>query len=73
MILARLGGKKQTNLQNMAEIVFWRGGGGGGVSEMKCVISPHNYIIPYEINNKYIEISTFFILGNKETKTLHDE
>ena len=55
MILAMVGDKKQTNRQNMAEIVFCR-----GVSEMKGVISQQNNIIPYEIYNNYIKISIVF-------------
>ena len=55
MILAKLGDEMQTNRQNMAEIVFWR-----GVSEMKCVIYQQNNMIPYEIYNNYIKISIFF-------------
>jgi hypothetical protein len=50
MILARLGDKKQTRRQNMAEIVFsW------GVSEIKCIIFIENNDNPYEIYNNYIK------------------
>jgi hypothetical protein len=52
MIFARLGDKKQTRRQNMAEIVFsW------GVSEIKCIILKENNDNPYEIQNNYIELS----------------
>jgi hypothetical protein len=73
MIFARLGDKKQTIRQNMAEIVFsWGGGGGGGVSEIKCIIFKENNDNPYEINNNYIKLSIVFhpmiiFLGNKKT------
>jgi hypothetical protein len=67
MIFARLGDKKQTRRQNMAEIVFsW------GVSEIKCIILIENNDNPDEIHNKYIKLSTVFVshdncfLGNKE-------
>ena len=55
MIFARLGDKKQTRRQSMAEIVFsW------GVSEIKCVILKENNDNPYEIHNNYIELSIVF-------------
>ena len=55
MIFARLGDKKQTRRQNMAEIVFsW------GVSEIKCIILKDNNDNPYEIHNNYIELSHSF-------------
>jgi hypothetical protein len=55
MIFARLGDKKQTRRQNMAEIVFsW------GVSEIKCIILKENNDNPYEIHNNYIELSIVF-------------
>ena len=66
MIFARLGDKKQTRRQNMAEIVFsW------GVSEIKCIILKENNDNPYEIYNNYIELSIVFhpminFLGNKK-------
>jgi hypothetical protein len=66
MIFARLGDKKQTRRQSMAEIVFsW------GVSEIKCVILKENNDNPYEIHNNYIELSIVFhpmiiFLGNKK-------
>ena len=65
-IFARLGDKKQTRRQNMAEIVFsW------GVSEIKCIILKENNDNPYEIHNNYIELSIVFhpmiiFLGNKK-------
>ena len=37
--------KKQTRRQNMAEIVW---GGGGGVSEIKCIIFKENNDNPYD-------------------------
>ena len=64
MIFARLGDKKHTSRQSMAEIVFsW------GVSEIKCVILKENNDNPYEIHNNYIELSIVFhpmiiFLGN---------
>jgi hypothetical protein len=55
MIFARLGDKKQTRRQNMAEIVFsW------GVSEIKCIILKESNDNPYEIHNNYIELSIVF-------------
>ena len=46
MIFARLGDKKQTRRQSMAEIVFsW------GASEVTCVILKENNDNPYEIHN----------------------
>jgi hypothetical protein len=55
MIFARLGDKKQTRQQNMAEIMFsW------GVSEIKCIISKENNDNPYEIHNNCIELSIVF-------------
>jgi hypothetical protein len=66
MIFARLGDKKQTRRQNIAEIVFsW------GVSEIKCIILKENNDNPYEIHNNYIELSIvihpiIFFLGNKK-------
>jgi hypothetical protein len=59
MIFARLGDiKKQTRRQNMAEIVFSWGRGGGG--EAKCITLKENNDNPYEINNNYIELSIVF-------------
>ena len=55
MIFARLGDKKQTRLQNMAEIVFSR-----GVSEIKCIIFKENNDNPYENYNNYIKLSIVF-------------
>ena len=55
MILARLGDKKRTRRQNMAEIVLWR-----PVSEMKCIICKQNNANPYEIYNNYIKLGIFF-------------
>ena len=53
MIFARLGDKKQTRRQNMAEIVFsW------GVSEIKCIIFIENSENPYEI---YVSHNVFNI------------
>jgi hypothetical protein len=66
MIFARLGDKKQTRWQNMAEIVFsWV------VSEIKCIIFNENIDNPYEIHNNYIKLSIVFhpmiiFLGNKK-------
>jgi hypothetical protein len=51
MVFARLGDKKQTSRQNMAEIVFsW------GVSEIKCIIFKENNDNPYENYNNYIKL-----------------
>ena len=56
MIFPRLGDKKKTRRQSMAEIVFsW-----GGVSEIKCIILKENNNNPYEIHNNYIELSIVF-------------
>ena len=55
MILARLGNKKQTRRQNMAEIVLWR-----PLSEMKCIIFKQNNANLYEICNNYIKLSIVF-------------
>jgi hypothetical protein len=55
MIFARVGDKKQTSRQSMAEIVFaW------GVSEIKCIILKENNYNPYEIHNNYIDLSIVF-------------
>jgi hypothetical protein len=55
MIFARLGDKKQTRRQNMAEIVFsW------GVKKIKCIILIENNDNPYEIHNNYINLSIVF-------------
>ena len=65
MIFARLGDKKQTRRQNMAEIVFsWE------VSEIKCIIFKENNDNPYENYNNYIKLSIvshpmIIFLGNK--------
>jgi retron-type reverse transcriptase len=64
MIFARLGDKKQTRRQNMAEIVFsWM------VSEIKCIIFKENNDNPYENYNNYIKLNIVFhpmiiFLGN---------
>ena len=58
MILARVGDKKQNKTVNMAEIVFYRGG--GGVSEIQCVTFQQNNVNPYGIYNNYIELSIDF-------------
>jgi hypothetical protein len=50
MIFARLGDKKQTRRQNMAEIVF-----SCGVSEIKYIIFIENNDYPYENYNNYIK------------------
>ena len=42
-----VGNKKQTRRQNMAEIVFSWGGGGGG-SEIKCIIFKENNDNPFD-------------------------
>ena len=56
MISARLGDKKQTRRQSMAEMVFsW------GVSELKCIIFTDNNDYPYENYNNYIKLSIVFI------------
>jgi hypothetical protein len=66
MIFARLGDKKQTRRQSMAEIVFsWV------VSEIECIILKENNDNPYEIHNNYIELSIVFhpmiiFLGNNK-------
>ena len=55
MISARLGDKKQTRRQSMAEMVFsW------GVSELKCIIFTENNDYPYENYNNYIKLSIVF-------------
>jgi uncharacterized protein (DUF486 family) len=55
MIFARLGDKKQTRRQSMAEIVFsW------GVSEIKFIIFKENNDNPYENYNNYIKLSIVF-------------
>jgi hypothetical protein len=54
----------------MAEIMFsW--GGGGGKSEIKCIIFIENNDNPYEIYNNYIKLSIDFhpmiiLSGNKK-------
>ena len=55
MIFARLGDKKQTRRQNMAETVFsW------GVGEIKCIIFKENNDNLYENYNNYIKLSIVF-------------
>ena len=44
----------------MAEIVFSLGGGGGGISEIKCIVFKENNYNPYEIHNNYIKLSIVF-------------
>ena len=57
MILARLGDKKHTRWQNVAEIVFlW------GVSEIKCFIFTELNDNLYENYNNYIKSSIVFLL-----------
>ena len=51
--LLRLGRKTRTRRQNMAEIVFRRGGG----SDIQCIIFKQNNVNPYEIYNICVEIS----------------
>jgi hypothetical protein len=70
MIFARVGDKNQTRRQNMAEIVFLWGWGGGG-SDIKCIIFMENNDNPYEIYNNYIKLSIVFhpmiiLSGNKK-------
>jgi hypothetical protein len=55
MIFARLGDKKQTRRQNMAETVFSL-----GVSEIKCIIFNENNDNPYENYNNFIKLSIVF-------------
>ena len=50
--------KTQTRRQNMAEIMFRRGGG-GGVSEIQGIIFKQNNVNSYEICNFCIEIGIF--------------
>jgi hypothetical protein len=59
MISSRLGDKKQTRRQNMAEMVFSWGEGGGG-SEIKYIIFIENNDYPYENYNNYIKLSIVF-------------
>ena len=55
MTSARLGDKKQTRRQSMAEMVFsWV------VSELKCIIFTENNDNPYENYNNYIKVSIVF-------------
>ena len=68
MIVARVGDKKQNKTVNMAEIVFFRG---EWVSEIQCVLFQQNNVNPYEIHDKYIELSILFhtmiiFLGNRK-------
>ena len=69
MILARVGNKQQNKMVNMAEIALFRGG--GGVSEIHCVIFQQNNVNPYGIYNNCIELSIDFhnmiiFLGNRK-------
>ena len=55
MISARLGDKKQTRRQSMAEMVFsW------GVSELKCIIFKENNENPYENYNNFFIFFYFY-------------
>ena len=54
MLLARHGNIKRTRRQNMAEIVFSWGGGGGDI----IFIENNDY--PYENYNNYIKLSIVF-------------
>ena len=60
MLFARHGDIKQTRRQNIAEIVFSWGGGGGGVIEIKYIIFIENNDYPYENYNNYIKLSIVF-------------
>ena len=55
-MLRLLGDKKANKTENiyMAEIVFW---GGGGVSEIQCLVYPQN---PFEICNNWIQLNMVF-------------
>ena len=72
MLFAKHGDIKQTRLQNMVEIVFsWGGGGGWVVSEIKYIIFIENNDYPYENYNNYIKLSIVFhpmiiFLGSKD-------
>ncbi len=58
-IVARLSDGERTRRQNMAKIAFsW--GGGGGVTEMKCILFNQNNNNPYQISNNYIKLSIVF-------------
>ena len=66
MISARLGDKKQTRRQSMAEMVF-----SSGMSELRCIIFTENNDYPYENYNNDIKLSIVFhpmiiFLGNKD-------
>ena len=68
MILARVGNKQQNKMINIAEIAF---SGGGGVSEIHCIIFQQNNVNPYGIYNNCIELSIDFhnmiiFLGNRK-------
>ena len=51
MILRLPGDKKENKTENMAEIVLLRGGGGGGVSEIQCLVYQQDNDNPFEICN----------------------
>ena len=54
--------KKANKTKNMAQHVFLRGG--GGVSEIQCLIYQQNNVNPFEICSNWIQLSTVFVCYN---------
>ena len=51
------GDKKANKTENMAEIVFLRG---GGVSEIQCLVYQQNNVNPFEICKNLIQFNMVF-------------
>ena len=69
MILRIICDKKANKTEKLAEIVFLRGGGGGGVSEIKCLKCQQNNVNHFQICNNWIQLNMVFhviiiFLGN---------
>ena len=56
--LRLLGDKIASKTENMAEIVFFLGG--GGVSEIHCLVYHKNNDNPFEICKNWIQLNTVF-------------
>ena len=57
-----LGDKKANKTENMAESVFLREGGwgGGGVSDIQCLIYQENNVNPFQICKNWIQLNMVF-------------
>ena len=60
MILQPLGYKKANKAENMAEIVFLRKGGGGGMKYNALYVYKKNNVNPFEICNNWIKLNMMF-------------